>query len=57
MKNVPPKTSVRSRIKGRRPARTEASERCRAIDKIFDELLREGPSKISVARLLEESRR
>ncbi len=32
-------------------------ERRRAIDQIFDELLREPPSKISAARLLEESRR
>jgi hypothetical protein len=32
-------------------------ERRRAIDQIFDELLRQPPSKISAARLLEESRR
>ena len=32
-------------------------ERRRAIEEIFDEVLRERPSKISAARLLEESRR
>jgi hypothetical protein len=32
-------------------------ERRRAIDEILDEMLREKPSKISAARLLEESRR
>jgi hypothetical protein len=32
-------------------------ERRRALDQIFDELLRERPSKISAVRLLEESRR
>jgi hypothetical protein len=38
---------------------TEAdeSERRRAIEEIFGEVLRERPSKISAARLLEESRR
>jgi hypothetical protein len=38
---------------------TEASlsERRRAIEEIFDEVLHERPSKISAARLLEESRR
>ena len=32
-------------------------ERRRAIEEIFDEVLKERPSKISAARLLEESRR
>ena len=32
-------------------------ERLRATDEILDEVLRERPSKISAARLLEESRR
>lgn len=32
-------------------------ERRRAIDEILDEVLREKPSKVSAARLLEESRR
>ena len=32
-------------------------ERRRAIEEIFDEVLQERPSKISAARLLEESRR
>ncbi len=32
-------------------------ERRRATDEILDEVLREKPSKISAARLLEESRR
>ncbi len=38
---------------------TEAdeAERRRAIDEIFEEVLHERPSKISAARLLEESRR
>ena len=38
---------------------TEADEAQRrlALDEIFDALLREPPSKISAARLLEESRR
>jgi hypothetical protein len=38
---------------------TEAdeTERRQAIDKILDDLLREKPSKISAAKLLEESRR
>jgi hypothetical protein len=32
-------------------------ERLRATDEILDEVLREKPSKISAAKLLEESRR
>lgn len=43
-----------------RPAEgTDSNEadRRRAIDEILDEVLREKPSKISAARLLEESRR
>ena len=36
---------------------TDEAERRRAIDEILDEVLREKPSKISAARLLEESRR
>jgi hypothetical protein len=35
----------------------EEAERRRAIDEILDEVLREKPSKISAAKLLEESRR
>ena len=35
----------------------DESERRRAIEEIFSEVLRERPSKISAARLLEESRR
>jgi hypothetical protein len=35
----------------------DEAERRRAIDEILDEVLREKPSKISAARLLEESRR
>ena len=35
----------------------DETERLRAIDEILDEVLRERPSKISAARLLEESRR
>jgi hypothetical protein len=35
----------------------DEAERRRAIDEILDELLREKPSRISAARLLEESRR
>ena len=35
----------------------EEGERRRAIDEILDGVLNERPSKISVARLLEESRR
>jgi len=35
----------------------DEKERRRAIDEIMDEVLREKPSKISAARLLEESRR
>ena len=35
----------------------DEAERRRAIDEIFEEVLRERPSKISAARLLEESRR
>ena len=36
---------------------TDEAERRRAIDAIFDEVLRERPSTISAAHLLEESRR
>jgi hypothetical protein len=41
------------------PASTVANEqeRISATDEILDEVLRERPSKISAARLLEESRR
>lgn len=35
----------------------DEAERRRAIDEILDEVLREKPSKISAAKLLEESRR
>jgi hypothetical protein len=35
----------------------DEAERRRAIDEILDEVLREKPSKISAAQLLEESRR
>lgn len=35
----------------------DEDERRRAIDEIFDEVLRERPSKISAAHLLEVSRR
>jgi hypothetical protein len=35
----------------------EEVERRRAIEEIFDEVLREQPSRISAGRLLEESRR
>jgi hypothetical protein len=35
----------------------DEAERLRATDEILDEVLRERPSKISAARLLEESRR
>lgn len=35
----------------------DEAERLRATDKVLDEVLRERPSKISAARLLEESRR
>ncbi len=36
---------------------TDEAERRRAIDEVLDEVLREKPSKISAAKLLEESRR
>ena len=36
---------------------TDEAERRRTIDQILDEVLREKPSKISAAKLLEESRR
>ncbi|HEX3718541.1 MAG TPA: hypothetical protein VH595_11285 [Verrucomicrobiae bacterium] len=36
---------------------TSETERRRAIDEILDDVLREKPSKISAARLLEDSRR
>ena len=36
---------------------TNEAERRRAIDELLDEVLQEKPSKISAARLLEESRR
>jgi hypothetical protein len=38
---------------------TEAdeAERCRAIDEILDEVLREKPSKISLSKIVRESRR
>ena len=36
---------------------TDEAERRRAIDEILDEVLREKPSKISAAKLLEDSRR
>jgi hypothetical protein len=35
----------------------DESERRRGIDEILDEVLREQPSKISAAKLLEQSRR
>ena len=37
--------------------RGDEPERRRAIDELFEEVLRERPSQISAARLLEESRR
>jgi hypothetical protein len=37
--------------------RAEETERRRAIEEIFEEVLRERPSTISASRLLEESRR
>ena len=40
-----------------RGSEADELERRRAIEEIFDEVLRERPSKISAARLLEESRR
>lgn len=36
---------------------SEETERRRAVDEILEEVLREKPSKISAAKLLEESRR
>ncbi len=36
---------------------SDEAERRRAIDEILDEVLHEKPSKISAARLLDESRR
>jgi len=36
---------------------SSASQRRRAIDEVLDDVLREKPSKISAAKLLEESRR
>ena len=36
---------------------TDEAERRRAIDEILDEVLREKPSKISLSRILDESRR
>ena len=38
-------------------AAADEQERIRATDEILDEVLRERPSKISAAKLLEESRR
>lgn len=35
----------------------DEAERCRAVNEILDEVLRERPSKVSAARLLLESRR
>ena len=35
----------------------DEEERCRATTEILDEVLRERPSRISAARLLEDSRR
>ena len=35
----------------------DEEERCRVTNEILDEVLREQPSKISAARLLEETRR
>lgn len=39
------------------PTDADEAERRRAIDEILDEVLREKPSKISAAKLLEQSRR
>jgi hypothetical protein len=36
---------------------TDEADRRQAIDKILDEVLHEKPSKISAAKILEESRR
>jgi len=35
----------------------DEAERCRAIDEILDEVLREKPSKISLSKIVLESRR
>jgi hypothetical protein len=37
--------------------KVDEAERIRAIDEILDEVLRERPSKISLAKILDESRR
>lgn len=44
-------------LKSANGTETDETERRRAIDAILDEVLREQPSKISAAKLLEESRR
>jgi hypothetical protein len=38
-------------------AKLDEAERIRAIDEVLDEVLREQPSKISLAKVLDESRR
>jgi hypothetical protein len=44
-------------LKPTAPAATEEAERRRTVEKVFAEVRRERPSRISAARLLEESRR
>jgi hypothetical protein len=44
-------------IKSAVPTPEEEAERRRAIDEVLDEVLREKPSKVSAAKLLEDSRR
>ncbi len=39
------------------PTKADEAERRQAIDEILNEVLREQPSKVSAAKLLEESRR
>jgi hypothetical protein len=66
VKTITPRTLLREPLKLKRLMRTgksaritggKARERRRGIDRVFSEVLCERPSKISAARLLEESRR
>lgn len=48
--------ALREPLKAKRFARVDFRRR-KAIDKILDDVLRERPANVSVAKLLEESRR
>jgi hypothetical protein len=57
VKSISLRTPVRKLLKIKQTTRIGELRRIRAIERIFEEPLRERPSKISAVRLLDESRR